>query len=594
MPEMIWLTPFIHVPVSEDGANLRYDAEAADRVLSFFSLLVFGQNEWAGQPFKLLPWEEQLIREFYGVQVQDDDGQWVRYRRFLYNEIPKKNGKSELAAGLGLYHLIADGEKIPNVGIFAVDKQNADIIYNCAKYMVEHTDLSEPAGEPLVWCRDSVREIRTQFGGVMKVYSGDVENKHGPSFSAILCDELHAWTGRAGRERWNVLTTGSDAARRQQCVLVLTTAGNDPDCTSIGWEIHAKCRKILAWRNGAPESQLDADDTEWLPVMFGISTLTGDDPDKIAALDIYDENLWKVCNPSYGITMRPRKFRAEARAAKQSEAAERNFRWLRLNQWISVKTVGWVPLTIYDKTQWNPDAVDKTLPGLALRAAVRDLLRGKLCYGGLDLSKRTDLTAFVLLFPPQDGLDSWVTLYWGIWRPEIGTEEAEKRDHVPYRDWARAEFLTLCPGDTIDYDMVEESIFQAAEAFNLKMLGADPHLSWTLIPRLQKGQPDRGRAGVNCIETPQDMKNMSPAMHEMEKEIRDHKMLHEHNTCARWNFGNVRCHTDGNENIKPMKNLSTGRIDVTVAWINARITAMIDMANAKAYDTKNLREDWGL
>lgn len=122
------------------------------QVLRFFGLLVFGQNDWAGKPFQLLPWEEQLIREFYGVQVRDDDGTWVRYRRYLYNEIPKKNGKSELAAGLGLYHLLADGEQLPNVGIFAVDKENADIIYKCAKYMVEHTALSQPPHRPLAWC----------------------------------------------------------------------------------------------------------------------------------------------------------------------------------------------------------------------------------------------------------------------------------------------------------------------------------------------------------------------------------------------------------------------------------------------------------
>ena len=397
MPELVWLTPFIHVPAPEDGAELRYSQDAADQVLRFFGLLVFGQNDWAGKPFQLLPWEEQLIREFYGVQVRDDDGTWVRYRRYLYNEIPKKNGKSELAAGLGLYHLLADGEQLPNVGIFAVDKENADIIYKCAKYMVEHTALSQPAHRPLAWCRDSVREIRTRFGGVMKVYSGDVDNKHGPSFSAILCDELHAWSGRAGRDRWNVLTTGSDAARRQQTVLVLTTAGNDPDRTSIGWEIHEKCRRILAWRRGEPERPLDVDDTEWLPVMYGVSVLTGDDPDRIAALDIYDEALWKTCNPSYGVTMRARKFRAEARAARQSEAAERNFRWLRLNQWISTKDVGWLPLTLYDKTQIGPSAKAER------DAWIQEHLIGKTCYGGLDLSATTDLTAFVLTFPPQEG-----------------------------------------------------------------------------------------------------------------------------------------------------------------------------------------------
>ena len=588
MPEMVWLTPFIHVPVPEDGAELRYSQDAADQVLRFFGLLVFGQNDWAGKPFQLLPWEEQLIREFYGVQVRDDDGTWVRYRRYLYNEIPKKNGKSELAAGLGLYHLLADGEQLPNVGIFAVDKENADIIYKCAKYMVEHTALSQPAHRPLAWCRDSVREIRTRFGGVMKVYSGDVDNKHGPSFSAILCDELHAWSGRAGRDRWNVLTTGSDAARRQQTVLVLTTAGNDPDRTSIGWEIHEKCRRILAWRRGEPERPLDVDDTEWLPVMYGISVLTGDDPDRIAALDIYDEALWKTCNPSYGVTMRARKFRAEARAARQSEAAERNFRWLRLNQWVSTKDVGWLPLTLYDKTQIGPSAKAER------DAWIQEHLIGKTCYGGLDLSATTDLTAFVLVFPPQEGLDTWVMLP-RAWRPLDGVLEAETRDHVPYRDWERAGFLTLCPGDMIDYTMVEQAVYEAVELFDLRCVGVDPFMSRTLVSRLTSPVNDAGeeKPRVRCIDIPQDIRRMSPPTKELERLIRGHKMLHIHNTCARWCFGNARCYVDANENQKLMKDRSIGRIDIVVAWVISLATAIV-MREQKDYDTRHLREDWGL
>ena len=558
--ETIDLAPGMPVYPPEEGGELRYCPEAVERVTAFFGLLVFGQNEWAGRPFQLLPWQEDILRQFYGVQIKDDDGQWVRYRRFLYNEIPKKNGKTEFAAGLGLCHLLCDGEKQPNVGLFAVDKLQADIMYKCAKYMVEHTALSQPSHRPLVWCRDSVREIRTRFGGIMKIYSADVENKHGISFSAILCDELHAWSGRAGRDRWNVLTTGSDAARRQQTVLCLTTAGDDPDRTGIGWEIHEKCRRLLAWRRGEPEQPLDADDTEWLPVMYGVSALTGDDPDRLESLDIWDEALWKRCNPSYGVTMRPRKFRAEARAAKQSEAAERNFRWLRLNQWISVKDVGWLPLTLYDKTQAGPSAkADR-------EAWVGENLAGKRCFGGLDLSTTTDLTAFTLVFPPQRGLDTWVALF-RAWRPREGVIEAEKRDHVPYRDWERAGFLTLCDGDMIDFEQVERHILEAAGTYDMEALGVDPYLSRAMSQRLMD-------KGLNVIEIPQTMLSLSPAMKELERLIRAHQMLHVHNTAARWCFGNVRCAVDGNENMKPMKNRSIGRIDMTVAWIIAMATAM--------------------
>ena len=568
------------MPEPDDGAKLRYCQEAVDRVMNFLRLLVFGQNEWAGQPFRTMPWQEDLIRKFYGVQVLNDDGEWVRYRRFLYNEIPKKNGKSELAAALGLYHLLADGESRPNVGIFAVDKTNADIIYQCAQYMVDHTAMSEPKGRPLAWCRPSVREIRTRFGGLMKVYSSDAEGKHGVSFSAILMDELHAWKGAAGRRLWQVLTEGTDAARRQQAVLVLTTAGDDPDRTSIGWKVHEKCRKLLAWRRGEPENELDGDDPTWLPVMYGISALTGDDPERIAALDICDEALWRACNPSYGVTLKPRQFRAGARAARQSEANERSFRWLRLNQWIATKDVGWLPLTLYDKTQTGPSAKAER------EVWVREQLTGKRCFGGLDLSTTTDLTAFTLIFPPQEGLETWVALF-HAWRPLEGTTEAEQRDHVPYSDWARAGFLDLCPGDMIDFSQVEEHIADAAGRYDLDLLGVDPFLSRTLTQRLMG-------MGLNVAEIPQTMLSMSPAMKELERMIRAHEMLHVHNTAARWCFGNVRCAVDGNENMKPMKNRSIGRIDIAVSWIIAMAAALVRQNQKQDLSAAMERSEWSL
>ena len=587
MPELLELGPGISVPAPEDGAELRYSPEAVRDVLDFFALLCFGQNEWAGQPFELAPWEREAIQGFYGVQVRDEDGTWVRYRRFLYDELPKKNGKSEFAAALGLYHLLWDGEKLPNIGIFAADKNNADIIYQAAKYMVEHTCLGLPEHAPVAWARDSRREIHTKYGGVLKVYSADAETKHGYSFSCILIDELHA---QPNRRLWDVLTAGSNAARRQQAVIVLTTAGDDPDRTSIGWEIHEKCRRILAWRSGKPERETDSDDPRWLPIMYGVSVITGDDPDAAAALDIYDEALWYQCNPGLGHNLKLREFRDGARAAKQSEAAERLFRWLRLNQWIATKSVGWVPLTIYDKTQWNRDEW-RGLKVTQRRRAVREFLRGKYCYGGLDLSKSTDLTAFVLVFPPQPGLERWAALFWA-WTPLDGIAERENRDGVPYRDWIRAEFLTGCPGDIVDYAMVEAAIWEAASMFRIRTLGLDPAMAWTLSSRLMEG--NMARPGLEVITISQTMMGMSPAMKRLELLLRRHEMLHEHNTCARWNFGNVRCAVDGNENVKPMKNRSAGRIDVTVAWIIAMATVMEKEPQGPDINEHVLSEDWGL
>lgn len=581
MPELLTLGP-VTVPAPDDGTVIRFSQEAVQDVLDFFSLLCFGQNEWAGKPFELLPWEELAITNFYGVQAQDEDGTWSRYRRFLYEELPKKNGKTEFAAALGLYHLLYDGEPRPKVGIFSSDKENATQVYEAAKYMVEHSCLGQPEHDPIAWAVDSRKEIHTKFGGVLKVYSSEATTKHGYSFSAIIFDELHA---QAKRDLWDILTAGSNAARRQQAVIVLTTAGDDPDRKSIGWEIHEKCRRILAWRRGEPERELDMDDPAWCPIMYGVSVLTGDDPDKIAALDIYDEEVWRACNPGLGHNLRLKDFRAEARAARQSESAERLFRWLRLNQWISTNAVGWLPLTLYDKTQWNME-LWSGLNVMAKRMAARDYLAGKKCYGGLDFSTTTDLTALTLIFPPQEGLDTWVTLFWA-WRPEDGVVEAEQRDHVPYRDWARAEFITLCPGEMVDYAMIEETVLWCANVFKLDTLGVDPYLSRTVSSRLME-------RGITVVEIPQDMKNMSPAMKELERMLRAHEMLHEHNTAARFCFGNVRCAVDGNENIKPMKNRSIGRIDMTVAWIIAVAVAILRRPAGKGINDHVLSEDWGI
>ena len=230
-------------------------------------------------------------------------------------------------------------------------------------------------------------------------------------------------------------------------------------------------------------------------------------------------------------------------------------------------------------------AADKDNAGIVFRAAVREYLRGKKCYGGLDLSTTTDLTALALLFPPQAGLESWVVLFWA-WRPEDGTLEAEQRDHVPYRDWARAGFLELCPGDMVDFSMVEETVAAVAEEFQLDTLGVDPYLSRTLTPRLMERH-------IPVIEVPQDMKNLSPAMKEAERLIRAHQMLHEHNTCARWNFGNVRCYADINENIRPHKQRSIGRIDTTVAWIICVAVALVRQG-ASDINEHILSEDWGI
>ena len=537
----------------------KFSENHADYVCGFLESLVFGSGDWEGKPFTLQPWQRDPLREFYGT-LDTDAGRTFRLFQYLYLEIPKKNGKTELAAALGLYHLVGDGEKNPQVYVCAADKDNASICFNAMLSMIEQLPWLKKRVDPI----ESRKEIRLKDGtGFIKVLSAEAYSKHGYNASCVIFDELHA---QPNRKLWDVMTFGAGSARLQPVWIVLTTAGDDPDRHSIGWEIHEQCRRILAARAGTGPAE--DDDPIWLPVIYGMP----DDPEEVEKIDIYDEALWRRVNPSIGVTIPLRTIRQEAAAAKKSEAKERLFRWLRLNQWIATKSVGWLPLTLYDRTQWHIPRLEETFKGNQLRREMRRTLRGKKCYGGLDLATTTDLAAFVLEFPPQPGLDHWVALFWA-WRPLDGVADAENRDHVPYRDWERAEYLSLCDGSMNDFDAIEDTILECKKTYNMVVLGVDPYLSRMMSGRLEKSK-------LTVVEIRQNMSDMSPAMKDLEVKLRAGEMLHEHNTCARWCFGNVRCRTDGNENIKPMKNLSTGRIDITVAWIIAHAAAMLAPANS--------------
>ena len=576
-------------------SSVYMDEAAGEFVCQFISRLPTTDT---GKNFCLYDWQTDALMQFYSTMEPDEEtGEALRKYWYLYLEIPKKNGKSELAAALGIYHLFADGELNAEVYICAADKDNASIVFNAAVYMLTTapwTAKMVARGElHIIESRRRVeyrQRVRTGNGGykwkivgIMAVLSAEAYSKHGYKPSCVIFDELHA---QPNRDLWDIMTFGAGSGRKQPVWIVLTTAGDDPDRGSIGWEVHEKAvgvrdarrlrkildeggdpRQVLSLRHvsdedmaQAQEDLLSRDLPNWLPILYGLTAMFGDDPDDLKDVDIWDENLWYLCNPSLGKHLKLRTLRLEAMEARRSEAGEKLFRWLRLNQWISVKAVSWISLTLYDKTQWGPSKKTER------EKWVKEHLTGKLCYGGVDLSTSKDLTAFVLLFPPQPGLDTAVLLPY-IWRPRGTVEEAERRDHVPYRDWERAGFLTLCEGDIIDYGDIEATIRWARETFDLRMVGFDPYLSRTIIQRLQPI--------VSVIEIPQDLKNMSPAMKEMDDMMTRKQLLHIHNTCFRWTFGNVRCYVDGNGNCKPLKNKSRGRIDPTVASIIVMAVWMI-------------------
>ena len=526
---------------------MNFNKKRALEIVEFIQMLKL-VDDFYGQPFVLQDWQSKILWDVYGTV--NDRG--YRQYRYSYLEIPKKNGKTTLIAGLAVTHLALDpcGGQIY---CCAADKEQASLTYNAAKSMIEQNEDLESIFKIV----DSKKLIINKHTGTfLKVLSAEAFTKHGLNPTVVIFDELHA---QPNRELWDVMTFGSGAARKEPLYWVITTAGDDPDRHSIGWEKHEYARKII---DG------EIEDPYWYCKIFGAK----DD------VDIFDESVWFEVNPSLGITIDIESVRQEAIGARNSESQERLFRWLRLNQWISTKQVGWLPLTLFDsaKRDWETSE-----------------LIGKKCYTGLDLSSTTDITAKVDLFPPQEGLDGWRMLLTG-WVPEDKMRERQIKDNVPYETWVNKGHLNATPGNVIDYDYIEADIVKSSKQYKMKMLLPDPWNFNILHQRLEKNDagnftidPKRKDATI-VVGVDQTMKEMSPAMKEIERLLKTGQLTHNGNPVARWCFGNIVIAVDGNENIKPMKNKSKDRIDLIVALINAMSQAM-KQEKVSIYEERGVR-----
>lgn len=494
-------------------------------------------DDFYGQPFVLQKWQSEVLWDVYGTV--NDSG--YRQYRYAYLEIPKKNAKTTTIAGIAIAHLVLDP---PGGQIYccAADRDQAGLVYHAASQMIEQDESLQE----IFKVTDSKKLITNKHTGTfLKVLSAEAYTKHGINPTVVIFDELHA---QPNRELWDVMTFGAGAARKEPLWWVITTAGDDPDRHSIGWEVHEYARRV---------AEKEIDDPFWYVKIYCA-------PEDA---DIFDEKTWHLANPSLGVTISIESVRQEAIGARNDEAKEKLFRWLRLNQWVALKRIGWQPLTLWNQTNGKWDISELT---------------GKRCYIGLDLSSTTDITAACLLFPPQEGIEGWRAIF-EAWIPEDNMKERVKRDHVSYDRWANLKYLHVTPGNIVDYDFVEARLLALNKQYEVKYLCTDPWNSRMLTQRLQ-------REGMDVLEVPQNMANMSPAMKEIERLMKSGALTHEVNPVARWCFGNVNIAVDGNGNIKPMKNKSTDRIDVIVAMINAMAIAITQEKENKpsVYETRGV------
>jgi phage terminase large subunit-like protein len=493
-------------------------------------------DDFYGKPFILPEWQYKVIWDVYGTL--NDNG--YRQYNYAYLEIPKKNGKTTLIAALAVMHLTLDPEE-GQIYCCAADRGQAELVYKAAVSMIEQdTEL-----EKIFKITDSKKEILNKITGTkMKVLSAEAYTKHGINPTVVIFDELHA---QPNRNLWDVMTFGAGAARKEPLWWVITTAGDDPDRHSIGWEVHEQARKII---------EGEQTDPSWYAKIYCA-------PENA---DIYDEATWYMANPSLGQTISIESVRKEAIAARNSDGAEKLFKWLRLNQWVSLKDIGWLPLTLWDSTvgEWNIAE-----------------LTGKKCYMGLDLSSKRDLTACALLFPPQPGIDDWRAIF-EAWIPDSRMKERIENDKAPFDKWVKQKFIHATSGDAVDYDFIEARIIALSKQYKIEYIGTDPWNSTMLSQHLNKN-------GIESLDVDQTMSGMSPGMKEIERMMLRGLITHELNPVARWCFGNIVIAEDGNENIKPMKNRSKDRIDVIVALIDAMNIAMRFEQVGSYYENHNVK-----
>ena len=313
-----------------------YDAKKADRAVAFIENLRHTKGKWAGKRFWLLPWQEQIIRDVFGIVKENGKRQFLT----AYVEIPKKNGKSELAAAVALYLLYGDNEPSAEVYGCAADRQQASIVYDVAKQMIAQSPALEKRSKVI----DSVkRVVNYSNAGFYQVLSAEVGTKHGLNVSGLVFDELHA---QPNRKLWDVMTKGSGDAREQPLFFAITTAGNDRN--SVCWEQHQLAMDILKGRKADPT---------YYPVVYGLSDEE----------DWNEEENWYKANPSLGYTIQIDRVRNLYRQALDNPADENNFKQLRLNMWVS-SIGGWIPEHVWD---WGSKPVDTAA------------LEGRTCYAGL-------------------------------------------------------------------------------------------------------------------------------------------------------------------------------------------------------------------
>jgi phage terminase large subunit-like protein len=512
--------------------GLKWNVRKARWLIEFFSHLTHYKGEWARQPIVLEPWQAFIVGSIWGWRTKDG----LRRFRLSYCELPRKQGKSTIAAGLGLALAFFDEEPGAEVYAAATKRDQARIVFAAARQMV-------------IQSRALRRRVDVQSNNLndplsvskFEPISADASTLDGLNASGVIIDELH-------RHRTSAIVdvvSTAVGARRNPHQFEITTAGFDRE--SVCYRHHEHSRNVL---NGALE------DDAWFAFIATIDE--GDDWTSVDA--------WRKANPNFGVSVKESYLARKCREAQDILIHQNSFRQLHLNEWTQQSTRA-IDLAVWDQAR---DAVDA-------RA-----LEGRPCYAGLDLATTTDLTACVLVFPDADG---GMTLLPRFWLPDFKLAQRVARDRVPYDRWSQEGLVTLTPGRTVDYDIVRRDVRELGTRYRLLEIGYDPWNASQIAKQLGEGD------GFPMVEIRQGFRSLNEPTKRLLALLLDAKLRHGGDPVLRWMANNLSVAMDAAGNLKPDREKSGGRIDGIVAAIMGLGRALVASQESPAvsvYETRDL------
>ena len=512
-----------------DGAGdvqFYWDSDQAKRAVQFFPAMLTHVKGHSGR-LELSDWQVAFVASLYGWMRPDGTR---RYREAIC-AVPRKNGKSTMCAGLALYELCCSGERGPEVYSAAGSRDQATMTFDPAAHMVHQN----PAlSKRLKVIGSTKRILYTEKAGLYRAIPAEAATSHGFNPSAVIFDELHT---QPNRDLYDVLKTGQ-GARRNPLFVSITTAGHDRH--SICWEVWDYARKI---RDGV------IDDPHFLPLIYEL-------PDDA---DWQDEDVWHAVNPNLGVSISLDFLREECQRAKEVPAYENTFRNLYLNQWTESAS-RWLSSDSWRSC--NHRTVDLT---------------GGECWGGLDLSSTTDLTALVLAFYH----DGDIVFECRFWVPEESLRQRSRRDRVPYDQWAKDGWIIPTPGNSIDYDFIRHELQELGQKYHIKQVAID---RWNATKLAYDLKAD----GLDVVEFGQGYASMSAPAKAFEAAVVSGEINHQGNPVLTWCVNNAVIDTDAAGNIKPTKAKSTERIDGVVAAVMALGVMVVPDASTSIYATESV------